>query len=145
MRKTAIATAVLGVATLAGCGTATSASHPTSSAPGVTGDAAIAAGIVTADGYRVVWSEPAAGYQLSEFMQHAGDKSLATGVRGSDAEQVVVFSGHNTCQVPQNCTAAYNASVIPQLDPGAHASASGLVLRITGPVATLRKDGIPGL
>ena len=65
------------------------------------------------------------------------------------AEEVIVTSGHPSapiCQTAPDCSPAYMASsILPEQDPGARVSASGLVLWITGPAATLHKDGIPGV
>lgn len=168
MRKTQIATIALSLAALAGCSTAVAshpASHPAASSSSSSSEGAVpeegsvpaavrsagavpeypgaAAGIVTSDGYAPTWA--LAGSSLSVVQQRLGDESLATGTEGTSAEQVIVYSGHNSCQVPAQCTPDYFASEIPQVDPGTHASASGLVLRITGTIAVFRADGIPGM
>jgi len=84
---------------------------------------------------------------LSQAQINLGLIDLATGTRGGDAEQVLVFGGHPTApvcaQTPALCTPAGVASEIPDQDPGTRASASGHILRITGTIATFRKDGLP--
>jgi hypothetical protein len=168
------AVAALAVAALAGCGSAatTAAQHGTAASPVATSCAARvrlaepyltpaavqticaavasnsgAAGaieVLEADGYTVDESTVAS----SPALLNLGVASRATGVRGSDAEQVLVFTGHPSPSVPAckettACTPAGAASELASQDPGTRVRADGLVVRITGTVAVFRKDGLP--
>jgi hypothetical protein len=141
----ALALAVVGCAS-------SSSSHPAAGVNGQGGNAApgphatetSASSVLQADGYTV---DPATLTGLSQAQINLGLIDLATGTRGGDAEQVLVFGGHPTAplctQTPALCTPAGVASEIPDQDPGTRASASGHILRITGTIATFRKDGLP--
>jgi hypothetical protein len=141
------AVAALAALALAGC----TSQHPAvvngvngNAAPGPHATETSASGVLQADGYQV---DPATLSTLSQAQLNLGLLDVASGTRGSDAEQVLVFGGHPTAplcaQTPGLCTPAGVAREVPGQDPGTRTSVSGQILRITGTIATFRKDGLP--
>jgi hypothetical protein len=140
------ALAVLALA-LAGC----ASQHP-AAVNGVNGNAApashaaltSASEVLQADGYK---ADPATLTTLSQALLNLGLIDRASGTCGNDAEQVLVFGSHPTApactQSPGLCTPGSWPAVLAGQDPGTRASASGMVLRITGTSTTFRKDGLP--
>lgn len=115
------------VVSVVGCG---GAQHPKT-----------AAAILRADGYTVTTAAPPAQAQ-----RNLGVVSLASGVKGSAAEEVIVLGAHPSapaCKSSQVCTPASLARELRSQDPGTRASVDGMVVRITGPVAIFRRDGLP--
>jgi hypothetical protein len=135
--KGPVTTVVAGLAAvlaLAACGgTAAGGAQSTTTSP------AVAA--LHADGYTVIQDTPGNGKLYTD---------RAEGVKGQQAEQVIVFAAHPSApvckQYPQICTAAYTGNTISgpgAQDPGTHARVDGAVLRITGTAAVFRRDGLP--
>lgn len=105
-----------------------------------------ASSVLQADGYT---PDPATLSGLSQAQVNIGMIDVASGTRGADAEQVLIFGAPTIaplCKQQQTaalCTPAGLAAQVPAQDPGTRTSVSGHILRITGTVATFRKDGLP--
>lgn len=151
MRKSliTIGLAAASLATMAGLTACGSSSRPAAgqaapNPPAAAVTTTSAAHVLQADGYTV---DQSTQISPAQALINMGVVDRATGIRGSNAEQVIIFSGHPSSSVPvcqtSVCTPAGMASEVPSQDPGTQARASGLVLRITGTAATFQKDGLP--
>lgn len=140
------AVSVAVTAGLTACGGSPGPAGQAAPSPPVTaGTTTSAAEVLQADGYQV---DKATLIAPSQALLNLGVVDRASGIRGSDAEQVLIFSsGHPSAPVckttPAACTPAGMASEVPGQDPGIWAHADGLVLRITGTVAAFHADGLP--
>ena len=100
-----------------------------------------AAATLRADGYTVTSAAPP-----GQAQRNLGVVSLASGVKGSLAEEVIIPGAHPSapvCKTSQVCTPASLVMGLRTQDPGTKASVDGMVVRITGLVATFRGDGLP--
>jgi hypothetical protein len=133
------------VLALAGCGTA--AAHTASparpaAAVSATPSPSTATGILTGDGWTPL-NDAGAGSAsaLSAGQVSDGFLSVAAGNNGVSAEEVIVLGG-------RMATAKFCGDLARYLQdqyPGTRVSASGTVIRITGPVAAFRQDGLSGV
>ena len=153
MRKSLITAGLAGLAVvgvLAGCGGSsakvgqTAPNPPGVGQPAATGTATSAAEVLAGDGYTV---DPATLITASQVVLNLGIADRASGTHGARAEQVLIFTRHPSAPIcketPAVCTPEGMAGEITDQDPGTVARADGNVLRITGPVATFTKDGLP--